>query len=169
MSFVYVCLDPKCSTEQQNRIKLEFKDENISSITVDDLKRQLCSSADDRPDGLPGLPKNYHLTFFGRVLKPNNQLSNYGVKSGACLFVLPNDSPSSTQGDRAEASKKPRLEPAELQKMMDAIRTALLNPSFRTMLSKVYDRDFRDNIIECTPGLRENIVAFGKRLYDSSS
>lgn len=165
MSYVYVCLDSKSSNEQ-NRIKLEFKDANISSITVNDLKRQLSSSASaNSRSELPELPKNYYLTFFGRVLKPDNQLSNYGIKSGAYLFVLPSGSPPQT-ADQAEASKekKPRLEQQELQKMMAAIRTALLNPSFRTMLSKVYDRDFRDNIIACTPGLRENIVAFGNQI-----
>ena len=151
MSYLYVCLDP--ANSQQNRIKLEFKDANTSSITVDDLKSRLTSA------GQSNLPDSYHLTFFGRVLKPNNQLSNYGIKTGACLFVLPGQ----LAVEPAEASKnqKPKIEPEELQKMMIAIRTALQNQNFRTMLSKVYDRDFRDNIIACTPGLRENIVAFG--------
>lgn len=147
MSYLYVCRDPQNLNDQT---KLEFNDTNLSSITVQELKSRLSAIHADL------LPNNYELTFFGKQLKAKGQLSNYGIKTGANLFVL------AKQPETNDASKdrKSKIDQAELQKMMVAIRTALVNSNFRLMLNRLYDKEFRENIVACTPSLRENIVAF---------
>lgn len=151
MPFVYVYLDQH-NLNDANRLKLDFVDLNLSSITVDDLKDKLTTDYRDQ------LPVSYELSFFGRQLKSKNHLSYYGIKTGAYLFVFTNQL-NEHQDDQSK-EKKIKFEQTELQKMMTPIRTALVNSNFRMMLNRLYDKDFRENIVACTPQLRDNIVAF---------
>jgi len=149
MSYLYVCLDAQNSGK--TKLKLDFNDTNIGSITVEELKEKLKATQ-------PNLPKNYDLTFFGKILKSNNKLSSYGIKTGANLFLISNL--YEKQDHDNESNSQSKIQPSELNKAMLAIRTALMNPNFRSMLNRLYDKEFRDNIVNCIPGLRENIIAF---------
>lgn len=153
MSHLFVYLNPKELTSQ-NRIKLEFNDENISSITVEELKEKLSSTRSD-------LPSNYDLTFFGRSLKKESKLSNYGIKTGAKLFLLALQETKENETGQ-QKDKKSKFEQKELEKMIIAIRTALFNAKFRQMLNQLYDKDFRENLLAVVPALKDNIIAFSK-------
>ena len=161
MSYLFIYLNPKNLKNEENRIKLELNEDSISSITVEQLKDKLTDQLDLLQDQKLLLPKNYDLTFFGRRLKCSNQLSNYGVKTGAFLFVLPSDKEDLSEQTSSKEKKAKKIDQQEIAKKMVTIRTALVNSSFRSMLNRLYDKEFRDNIVACTPELRNNIIAFG--------
>jgi hypothetical protein len=45
--------------------------------------------------------------------------------------------------------------------MVIALRTALMNSSFRSILDKLSESEARENLMAVTPGLREDPTTFG--------
>lgn len=68
---------------------------------------------------------------------------------------------SKIETDRDGKGKKAKYDQTEIHNMILASRTALLNADFRKTLKKLYEKDFRESLMQCTPDLRNDPIALG--------
>ncbi|KAI1293619.1 Ubiquitin-like protein 7 [Halotydeus destructor] len=97
---------------------------------------------------------SFDLICFGKILSPDNTLAFYGIRSGAIVFAF-----ERRVEDKGCDVHKQKLDPLEIKRMIIGFKTALVNPKFKDMFDKLKEREFRENVIECTPGLGNDPVA----------
>lgn len=107
---------------------------------------------------------------FGRILVPNKTLDSYGIRSGTTVFVLNKISlcfdnltnkSINTNNSNNEKTNKGKALHSDIHHMVIALRTALMNASFRNILDKLSESESRENLMAVTPGLREDPITFG--------
>ncbi|XP_023226211.1 ubiquitin-like protein 7 [Centruroides sculpturatus] len=94
------------------------------------------------------------LVCLGKCLKPEDTLESYGIKHGMTIHVLPKQ-------HSEPAPKSSGLSQEEIQQLVIALRTALMNPAFRTMIQQLSKPEVMENIIAATPGLADDPIAIG--------
>lgn len=92
------------------------------------------------------------LVCLGKCLKSEDTLESYGIKHGMTIHVLPKQ-------HSEPAPKSSGLSQEEIQQLVIALRTALMNPAFRTMIQQLSKPEVMENIIAATPGLADDPVA----------
>ncbi|CAG2180462.1 unnamed protein product [Oppiella nova] len=104
----------------------------------------------------------FDLMCFGRILSSDQMLDSYGVKEGTTVFVLNKTDLSAFEdnSDTEPMDTRPAICQSDIQHMVIALRTALMDNSFRQMLEKLSEPEFRENLMAVTPGLREDTTAF---------
>jgi hypothetical protein len=107
---------------------------------------------------------------FGRVLTSDKTLEWYGIKNGTTIFMLNKinydylvDNQTKDKSNKEKANKE-KASQSDIQHMVIALRTALMNSSFRSILDKLSESEARENLMAVTPGLREDPITFGKEL-----
>ncbi|RWS03150.1 ubiquitin-like protein 7 [Dinothrombium tinctorium] len=155
MSTFYVCNKTE-SLQSKQCVKLHV---NEAMLSVSSLYALIAKRLNlDYDENAP----SFHLICFGKILKPEKQLSNYGIRNGTVIYVLKKfvDEEKLKKEARDETGKKPKLDQTEINRMVIALRTALIIPSFRNMLDKLHEKEFRENLMACTPALRNDPIAF---------
>lgn len=95
----------------------------------------------------------------------DKSLDSYGIANGTTVWVI--DKTNLVIDETSAANKEPepviktKISQSEIQNMVIALKTALMNPGFRPMLDKLNDPEFRDTLMSVTPGLREDNTALG--------
>lgn len=175
MATFYVCSKvDNLNNQQVTPLKLEDDDcDDILKLTVGKLLAKVVADLK-----LSSMSDDYQLICFGRKLDENRLISHYGIKSNAIVYVFrknlkegcrsnSNYNSSSSSCDNSSHSKggdkgkKKKFEQQEITNMVVASRTALVSPAFRKMLIKMNESDFRDNLVQCTPGLKDDPIALG--------
>ncbi|RWS20501.1 hypothetical protein B4U80_00525 [Leptotrombidium deliense] len=152
MSTLFICNKTKSLTAED---VIELSDVNLSSNV-----ESLCSLiAQKLAIPYESDEPSFELICFGRHLKAEKQLSAFGIRSGCTVYVFPVD--SKRKDVIVDKGKKPKLDQnqTEINQMVVALRTALMNSSFRNMLKKLYEKEYRDNLIACTPSLKNDPTA----------
>jgi hypothetical protein len=99
---------------------------------------------------------------FGRVLTSDKTLEWYGVRNGTTIFVLKKiNYDYLIDNQTKDKSNKEKAPQSDIQNMVIALRTALMNSSFRSILDKLSESEARENLMAVTPGLREDPITFG--------
>lgn len=112
---------------------------------VDSVKREISQKLNVPAEEL-------ELICLGKCLKPEDTLESYGIKHGMTIHVLPKQ-------NSEPVPKSSGLTENEIQQLVIALRTALINPAFRTMLQQLSKPEVMENIIAATPGLSEDPIA----------
>ncbi|XP_074600787.1 ubiquitin-like protein 7 [Brevipalpus obovatus] len=170
MATFYVCSKvDNLNNEKVTPLKLEDDDcDDIMKLSVGKLLAKVVTDLK-----LTQMSNDYQLICFGRKLDENRLISHYGIKSNAVVYLFRknlkegcmNSSNSSSSCDNGghkkgvDKGKKKKFEQQEITNMVVASRTALVSPAFRKMLIKMNESDFRDNLVQCTPGLKDDPIA----------
>ena len=97
---------------------------------------------------------------FGRVLSPESTLDSYEITNGTTVWVI-----NKTNLLRPKEKTKPEVNKditqSDVQNMVIALKTALMDSAFRQFLDKLSEPEFKENFFDSTPGLREDPTAFG--------
>ncbi|XP_053202525.1 ubiquitin-like protein 7 [Panonychus citri] len=177
MLTLYVCSKTVSLTSNET-VKLDLTQQDDScndnnKLTVDNLMVAIKEKL-----SLTGSIEDYQLVCYGKKLKGDKQLSHYGIKSNAVVHLFlksieertsdrkMDDSDSKGKGKKAKFENSPMEMEVELHTMAIASKTALMNKSFRQMLSRLLEADFRNNLIQCTPGLKDDLIAIAA-LHDA--
>lgn len=105
--------------------------------------------------------EQFDLMCFGKILMNNKTLEWYGIRNGSTIFVL-NKICFIERNIESNNEMTVKVKPnqSEIQHMVIALRTALMNASFRSMLDKLSEDESRENLMAVTPGLREDPTVF---------
>lgn len=105
-------------------------------------------------------PSDIELVAFGRILKPENNLAHYGVRSSSVVYVFKkrNVQHLIRRRDPSAPPAEPMTE-SEVHRIVVALRTALVNPDFKKIIDRLSEREQQENLMSVTPGLREDPVA----------
>lgn len=112
--------------------------------------------------------QEFELICFGKSLKPDKPLAHYGIKNGTIVYVFKKRDMSFGSSDKAESAATvckwqkeamPRNSEQEINRTGMTLRTTIADSNFKNMLEKLHDKDFRENLLACTPGLRDDPVA----------
>lgn len=109
------------------------------------------------------LASEVDLVAFGKVLRDDKSLAHYGIKGTTTIYVFKKRSVSHIScmsSEAIEASKANQTKPEsnDYRGMASALKLALRSADFRSMLSKLNNRDDREKLMAFTPGLREDPI-----------
>ena len=107
-------------------------------------------------------PASIELVAFGRILKPDQTLAHYGVRSSSVIYVFNKRNVQHLIRRRDQESVSETSEAmseAEMHRIVVPIRTALVNPEFKKIIDRLSEREYQENLMSVTPGLREDPVA----------
>ena len=104
---------------------------------------------------------------FGRVLNEDKSLDFYEITNGTTVSVinktnLINPKEKTIKLETESKESKQKINQSDIQHMVIALKTALMDSSFRQMLDKLSEPEFRENLIAVTPGLREDPTTLGQ-------
>lgn len=159
MLSLYVC-SKIASLTSNEIIKLDLQDEvcDTNVLTVGNLMTTIKDKLN-----LTGLIDDYQLVCFGKKLKEEKPLTHYGIKSNATVHLFLKSAEERSADKKVDENpgreKKAKVDQKEMHNMVVASKTALNNSSFRQMLTRLHENDFRNNLIQCTPGLRDDPIA----------
>lgn len=97
-------------------------------------------------------PTEIEVVYGGKCLKEGQSIESQNLKPGITLHILKAIEPIPPQ-------QKAKLESTEIQQLMIALRTAMLNPAFRETLQKLSKPETLENIMAATPGLADDSTA----------
>ena len=149
------------SLANEEVISLHLEDAHLSKMTVQSLMDSILENCK------LSTSEAYHLICYGRKLKSDKLISNYGIKSNTLLYLFKNPVPSSRNSEDEDSpsrsrEKKAKFDQTDIHNMIVASKTALMSDEFRHILEKLHDTDFRENLMQCTTGLREDPITLGK-------
>lgn len=140
-------------------VKLEIPDLTLG-MTVDDLYDKIAKHLDLDVNSV-------ELVAYGRFLQKGKTLGYYGVRSSSVIFVHNKRPQKDTE---STASSLQTFDQIESHRIVTAVKTALLNPDFRTVIEKLKEKEAQDNLMAVTPGLSDDPIAMSILLdYDMLS
>lgn len=114
---------------------------------VENLKEKICKEINMSVG-------DTELICFGKRLKPEKTIESYGIKNGTTIHVI-----KKQYNDLEPVPSVKTLSQVEIHQLVVALRSALVNPAFRTMLNNLSKPESMESIIAATPGLAEDPVA----------
>lgn len=149
------------SLSSKDICSIDLEDNGVDP-TVGSLLTKVIQSLNLNPS-----EENYQLICYGKRLKNDKLLSFYGIKRNAVLYLYRQIKREPLRDTKPNGKgKKAKFDDQEITNMVVASRTALMNSAFREMLIKLQEKDFRDNLVQCTAGLKDDMVALGNFSQD---
>lgn len=152
MSINICCkLSDLCSKET---IQIDLPDTSFNTSV--EVLRQLITSQ-------LKITNEFDLVSYGLILKDDKALASYGIKGNTTIYVFKKRDVSPITcitAEAIEASKASQSKPeaSEVGPMATALKMALRSAEFRTMLTKLNNREDREKLMAFTPGLREDPI-----------
>ena len=105
---------------------------------------------------------------FGRVLNEDKTLDSYEITNGTTVFVIkktnlinPKEKTMESEPKEEPKEMKLKINQSDIQHMVIALKTALMDSKFRQMLDNLSEAEHRENLMAVTPGLREDPTTLG--------
>lgn len=148
-----------------------LRSNEMLKLNIDDINSTKVDTLLDLVSQLLNINKQcFDMMCFGRILLSiDKTLDFYGITNGTTIFVMKklsmitsgdNSNQLTTNSDISGNQSKPKYSQFDIQNMVIALRTALMNPLFRNMLDKLSETEARENLMAVTPGLREDVTTF---------
>ena len=130
-------------------VTLEMPDLSVGT-TVESLYQLIQSHLKPASD--------FEMVAYGRILKRDKHLAHYGIKSNSLVYLYRKRGGASEPKPEASGSVV-KVDTKEIQDMVFALKAALANPNFKSVLDKLNEKDFRDKLLSGTPGLKDDPMA----------
>lgn len=139
----------------KDTIKLDLPETSFNTLV--EVLRQLIR------DRLELSSNEVDLIAFGKILRDDKSLAFYGIKGTTTIYVIKKRNVShitciSSEAIESAKGSQSKPEAIDVTRMAGALKMALRSVEFRSMLTRLKNREEREKLMAFTPGLREDPI-----------